>query len=401
MTTEADLAEHFDVVIAGGAIMGSSTAYFLKKELGFTGSVLVVEKDPTYARSATMLSAASIRQQFSTPENIRLSRFGIEVIRSLKERFGADADIGFHEKGYLTLASEAGVPVLEANHAIQAAEGSDIELIRPDEIARRWPFLSTDGVALAAYGRSGEGWFDAWMWLDMIRKAARSAGAVYAHAAVTGLSRDRNRIGAVTLSDGREISCGTFVNAAGPAAGDVAKLAGIELPVEPRKRCVFVVHCREDVSGLPMLIDGTVIASGVYVRPEGQYFICGVSPDDATDARVADDDFDVDYSLFDDVIWPGLATRIPAFEALKMVRAWAGHYDFHTFDHNAVIGRHPEVENFVFCNGFSGHGIQQGPGAGRAVAELIVHGGFRSIDLSVFGYDRLLAGRRVVEANII
>jgi glycine/D-amino acid oxidase-like deaminating enzyme len=395
------VAEQYDVVIAGGAIMGSSTAYFLKKELGFAGSVLVVEKDPTYARSATMLSAASIRQQFSTPENIRLSRFGIEVIRDLKGRFGPDADIGFHERGYLTLASSAGEAILRANHAIQSAEGSDIELIDPAEIARRWPYMSTEGVALAAYGRSGEGWFDAWMWLDMIRKAAKAAGAHYAHAAVTGIATAGDRVTSVTLSDGREIACGTFVNAAGPSAGDVAALAGIALPVEPRKRCVFVVHCREEIAGLPMLIDGTSVASGVYIRPEGQYFICGVSPDEATDARAGEDDFDVDYPLFDDLIWPALATRIPAFEALKLVRAWAGHYDFHTFDHNAVIGRHPEISNFVFCNGFSGHGIQQGPGAGRAVAELIVHGGYRSIDLSVFGYDRLVSGRPVVEANII
>ncbi len=395
------MAEHWDVVIAGGAIMGSSTAYFLTRELGPSARILVVEKDPTYARSATTLSAASIRQQFSTPENIRLSRFGIDMIRSLKETFGPDADIGFHEKGYLTLASAAGVPVLEANHAIQTAEGSDIELIEPDELARRYPWMSLDGIALAAYGRSGEGWFDAYLWLDLLRKAARAQGAVYAHAAVTGIARSGDRVTGVTLSDGREITCGTFVNAAGPAAGDVAALAGITLPVEPRKRFVYVVHCREQVPGLPMLIDGTVVASGVYVRPEGQYHICGVSPSDEADHRAGDDDFDVDYGLYEEVIWPALATRIPTFESLKLIRAWAGHYDFNTFDHNAVIGRHPEVTNFVFCNGFSGHGIQQGPAAGRAVAELIAHGGFRSLDLAVFGYDRLAAGRAVKELNVI
>ena len=395
------MAEHWDVVIAGGAIMGSSTAYFLTRELGPGARILVVEKDPTYARSATTLSAASIRQQFSTRENIRLSRFGIDMIRNLKTEFGADADIGFHEKGYLTLASAAGVPVLEANHVIQSAEGADIELIGPDELARRYPWMSLDGIALAAYGRSGEGWFDAYMWLDLIRKAARRQGATYVHAAVTGISREANRITGVTLSDGREISCSTFVNAAGPAAGDVAALAGITLPVEPRKRFVYVVHCREEVPGLPMLIDGTVVASGIYVRPEGQYHICGVSPSDEEDGRAGDDDFEVDYSLYEDVIWPALATRIPTFESLKLIRAWAGHYDFNTFDHNAVIGRHPEVANFVFCNGFSGHGIQQGPASGRAVAELIAHGQFRSLDLSVFGYDRLVAGRRVVELNVI
>lgn len=395
------MAEHWDVVIAGGAIMGSSTAYFLTRELGFGGSVLVVEKDPTYARSATTLSAASIRQQFSTPENIRLSRFGIDMIRSLKQTFGADADIGFHEKGYLTLASEAGVPVLEANHRIQIAEGADIELLDPAALARHYPWMSLDGVALAAYGRSGEGWFDAHMWLDLLRKAARAQGASYAHAAVTAIHRTTDRVTGVTLSDGREISCGTFVNAAGPSAGDVAALAGITLPVEPRKRFVYVVHCREAVPGLPMLIDGTVVASGVYIRPEGQYHICGVSPADDEDRRAGDDDFEVDYGLYEEVIWPALATRIPAFESLKLIRAWAGHYDFNTFDHNAVIGRHPEIANFVFCNGFSGHGIQQGPAAGRAVAELITHGGFRSLDLSVFGYDRLAAGRAVKELNVI
>lgn len=395
------MAEHWDVVIAGGAIMGSSTAYFLTRELGPGARILVVEKDPTYARSATTLSAASIRQQFSTPENIRLSRFGIEMIRGLKSEFGPDADIGFHEKGYLTLASEAGVPVLEANHRIQQAEGSDIELLGPDELARRHPWMSRDGIALAAYGRSGEGWFDAYLWLDLIRKAARRQGATYVHAAVTGLTRDGGRITGVTLSDGREVACDTFVDAAGPAAGDVAALAGIVLPVEPRKRFVYVVHCRTEVPGLPMLIDGTVVASGVYVRPEGQYHICGVSPSDEEDRRAADDDFEVDYTPYEEVIWPALATRIPAFESLKLVRAWAGHYDFNTFDHNAVIGRHPEVTNFVFCNGFSGHGIQQGPAAGRAVAELIAHGGFRSLDLSVFGFDRLAAGRAVKELNVI
>lgn len=395
------MAEHWDVVIAGGAIMGSSTAYFLARELGRNPRVLVIEKDPTYARSATTLSAASIRQQFSTPENIRLSRFGIDMIRNLKEIFGPDADIGFHEKGYLTLASEGGVPVLKANHLVQTAEGSDIELIGPDELARRFPWMSLDGVALAAYGRTGEGWFDAYLWLDLIRKAARAQGVTYAHAAVTAITRDGARITGVTLSDGREITCDTFVDAAGPSAGDVAALAGLTLPVEPRKRFVYVVHCREEVPGLPMLIDGTVVASGVYIRPEGQYHICGVSPSDEEDGRCGDDDFDVDYGLYEDVIWPALAQRIPAFESLKLIRAWAGHYDFNTFDHNAVIGRHPEVPNFIFCNGFSGHGIQQGPASGRAVAELIVHGGFRTLDLSVFGYDRLAAGRPVKELNVI
>lgn len=170
---------HADVLIVGGGIMGSCTAYFLKKELGYAGTVRVIERDPTYAQASTTLSAASIRQQFSTPENIRMSRFGIDVIRSLKDRLGADADIGFREGGYLILASPDGQEVLEANWRTQAAEGADILLLGPSELQARFPWLSTEDVALGAFGRTGEGWFDAAMLLDLFRKAAREAGTIY------------------------------------------------------------------------------------------------------------------------------------------------------------------------------------------------------------------------------
>jgi FAD-dependent oxidoreductase domain-containing protein 1 len=387
--------ERFDVVIVGGAAIGSAVAYFLLHDLGFAGTVAVIERDPTYARAATTLSAASIRQQFSTPENIRMSRFGIAFFDGLKLRFGRDASVGFRAGGYLLLADKAGGAVLAANHTIQQAEHADILLMDPAELGARFPWLNAADVAAGAFGRSGEGWFDAHSLLELLRRGARERGAVYLHGEGTGIERRRDHIDAVTLADGRRIACGTLVNAAGPQAGEVAALAGLRLPVEPRKRCVFVVACRADLSGMPLLVDTT----GVWARPEGNGFICGVSP--AADADPRAQDFDVDYELFETTVWPALAHRVPAMEALKLVRGWAGHYDFNALDQNAVIGPHPRVRNFLFANGFSGHGLQQAPAAGRAVAELIVHGRFVSLDLTRFGYERIAAGRPLREANVI
>ena len=388
-------SERYDVVIVGGAAVGSASAYFLTHDLAFGGSVAVIERDPAYTYAATTLSAASIRQQFSTPENVRMSAFGVTFFRALKERFGPQADIAFRERGYLLLASETGEETLRQNHVVQKAEGADIALMDRAALADHFRWLKTSDLALGAFGRSGEGWFDAHSLLTLLRKAARQKGASYVHGEVTGIARDGARVSGVTLADGRRIACGVLVNAAGPQAGDVAALAGIALPVEPRKRCVFVVACRTALPGMPLMVDPT----GVWIRPEGEVYICGVSPPEETDPRASN--FEVDYSLFDDVVWPMLAHRVPAMEALKLQRAWAGHYDYNTLDQNAVIGRHPEAPNFIFANGFSGHGLQQSPAAGRAVAELIVHGKFVALDLALFGCARIAADKPVRELNVI
>ena len=390
------MSDRADVVIVGGAAVGLSAAHFLARG-GFPGRVVVVERDPTYARAATTLSAASIRQQFSTPENIRLSQFGVAFLRGLKARFGADADVGFHECGYLVLAGPEGRDILLDNHRIQRAEGADIALLDPDALARRFPFLSTEGVAGGAFGLSGEGWFDAHLLVALLRRDAKAAGVDLVTGEVTAIERAGGRIEAVRLADGRRIACGVLVNAAGPQAGDVAALAGVALPVEPRKRTVFVVDCRTPVEGLPMLIDLT----GVWVRPEGKQFIAGVSPPAEADGRAEAGDFEPDHALFEEIVWPALATRVPAFEAVKPVRAWAGHYDYNTLDQNAVIGPHPEIANLLFANGFSGHGLQQAPAAGRAIAELVTLGRYASLDLSAFSYARIAAGRPLVERQVI
>ena len=386
----------FDIVIVGGAIVGSSVAWALREE-GFAGSIAVIERDPQFARAATTLSCASIRQQFSIPENIRLSQYTLGLFRRLKEEFGPDADIGFHERGYLILAGPEGLPILKANHAVQMKQGADIVLEDAEALQRRFPWMSGEGITAGAYGLSGEGWFDAHAYLQLFRKALRTRDVTLLAGQATAIGRAGDRVTSVTLDTGENLAAGIVINAAGTNAGRVAELAGIELPVEPRKRSVFVFDARERIADMPLLVD----PSGIYVRPEGSVYITGGAEQEETDGPADPEDFEPDWNLFEETIWPMLATRIPAFEAIKATRAWAGHYDYNTLDQNAVIGRHPQVSNFILANGFSGHGLQQAPAVGRAVAELIVHGGYRTIDCSVFGYKRIAEGRPYRELNVI
>lgn len=390
--------DSYDVVIAGGGVIGSAVAYFLARDPGFGGSVLVVEKDPTYSGASTALSAGSIRQQFSTPLNIAISAFGAAFVKNAGDWLGIDGEapaLSFVERGYLFLASEDGLPVLRANHAVQRRHGADVALLTPTELTARFPWMRPDGLAGASLGLSNEGWLDPYALLQGFRKAARHLGAVYAQDAVAGLNLAGARVTAVRLASGGEVRCGVFVDAAGIRADDIARMAGLSIPVEPRKRMVYVFDCREEVPGCPLIIN----PNGVYVRPEGAHFICGVSPPAVRDP--ACDDLEVDYSFFEETVWPTLAMRIPPFEAIRLVNAWAGHYAYNTFDQNAILGPHPDLPNFLFANGFSGHGLQQSPAVGRGLAEWIVHGEYRSLDLGPLGYGRIPAGTPVKELNIV
>lgn len=385
-----------DIVIIGGAIVGASIAWSLREE-GFAGSIALIERDPQFTCSATTLSAASIRQQFSIAENIRLSRFTLGLFRDLKKHFGDDADIGFREKGYLILAGPEGGSILEANHAVQLAEGADIVLEDAETLQKRFAWLSAEGLSAGAYGRSGEGWFDAHALLMLFRKALKQRNVEMITGEVSSIRREGDRVTGVTLADGESLDAGLVINAAGPNAGRVAAFAGLVLPVEPRKRSVFVFEARERFEDMPLLVD----PSGVWVRPEGSVYITGGAENEDGEGPADPADFDPDWSLFEEVVWPTLAARIPAFEAIRPGRAWAGHYEYNTLDQNAVIGPHPELQNFVFANGFSGHGLQQAPAVGKALAELIVHGAYRTVDCSPFTWQRIADGRPFRELNVI
>jgi FAD-dependent oxidoreductase domain-containing protein 1 len=388
---------NYDVVIVGGGIVGSSAAYFLRKQ-GFTGSIALIERDTSYAKGCTARSCGGIRQQFSTPENIRLSKFGLNILRHLKDEFGPEADVSFREQGYLILASENGRAILEENHAIQVENGADNVLLDAQALQRQFPWLVTDGLVLGCFGKSGEGWLDPYSLMSLFRKGAAARGVDIIQGEVASVKKISGRASSLTLADGTEIACGILVNAGGAGAGTLARMAGIELPVGPRKRYVYVLDCpgaSEALHKAPLTVD----ISGIYFRPEGRQFICGLSPEEAEEP--SEMDWEVDYTWFEERIWETLAARVPAFEAIKVVNAWVGHYDYNALDQNAVIGRHPQISNFLFANGFSGHGLQQGPGAGNAIAELIIHGRFRTIDLERFGFERIARNAPLFERNVI
>jgi len=390
----------FEVVIIGGAVIGNSIAYWLSLDPALRGRILVIERDPTYKHASTALSAASIRLQFSDPLNVEISKFGVQFLRELPALMrpvqGA-FDIAFRENGYLFLASsDSHAAHLRAIHALQIGRGASTVLLDPPELSVKFPYLNTDDIALGSYGATNEGWFDNIALMHSLKIMALHNGVKYLHGEVTSMDHHDGHVLDVLLSDDSKISANKFINAAGPRAAKIAAMAAVKIPVERRKRTTFVFQtCEPPPANAPLMVD----PSGGYVRPEGQLWMGAVTP--AVDPAVDCNDFEPRYPEFEDVLWPMLAHRAKFFEAIKLRGAWAGHYAYNTFDQNAIVGLHPDVDNLYFANGFSGHGLQQAPAIGRGIAEIIRHGAFQTLDLSPFGFARILAGRRAVERMIV
>lgn len=393
----------YDVIIVGGAIMGSSAAWFLTDNPDFDGRVLVVEKDPSYSLCSTAHTNSCMRQQFSNELNIRVSQFAADYVKNLRVYMGGDTrvpELKIQSYGYMYLAdTEAFADTLRENHKVQVAAGAGTQLMTAPEIAAQYPFYNVDDIVLGSINCVDEGYWEGHTVFDWWRKQARERGVEYITNEVVAMTRNPagTSVESVTLKSGEVVSCSQVVNASGPRAIETCRMAGIEIPVEPRKRFTWIFTAEQPLDQeLPLTID----PSGVHVRQDGKTsYLAGGHADH--DPAVDYDDFDMDHDLWQDKIWPAIATRIPQFEAIKVQNEWAGHYSYNTFDHNAILGAHTQVSNFYFLNGFSGHGLQQSPAMGRATAEMLTYGAYRTLDMSSFNYERIVRNESFVEKAVI
>jgi len=395
----SDKTNMFDVVIIGGAMMGSAAAWFLSHHPEFDGRILVIERDPTYSFCSTSHTHSCVRQQYANALNIKIAQFAVEMVRNFKQHMKDTAapDIALDSFGYMYLAQSDGfAKQLQRQQQLQASLGAGTQIMTTEEIARHYPFYNLEDIILGSHNRRDEGYFDGAGIFDWWRRAASKRGVVYRHDQVVALDHARGRVTAVHLASGDQVVPGVVINAAGPRASEVAAMAGFDLPVEPRRRFSFVFSAQTPMTqSLPLTIDPT----GVHFLRHGAYFLAGCAPDH--DVAVAPDNFEMDLHIWQDKVWPALAHRVPAFEAIKVEREWVGHYAYNVLDANAVIGPHPDMPNFYFMNGFSGHGLQQSPAMGRGIAEHIVSGTYQTLDLSAFGFDRILTQTPLPETAII
>ena len=393
----------YDVVIIGGAIMGSSAAWFLSQNPDFDGNILVVEKDPTYEFSSTMATNSCMRQQFSAGLNIQISQFAAEFVQNMRSFMGDDPDVPelkIHNFGYMYLAdTDDFADVLRENLAVQKQYGAKTKIMTPDEIIKDYPFYNVDDIVLGSLNTHNEGYWEGITVFDWWRKKARQNGVEYIQNEVVSMAKNQSgsKIETIRLKSGEIISCGNIINASGPRAIETTRMAGFDLPVEPRKRYTWVFSAENPLDrDLPLTID----PSGVHFRQDGTSLYMAGGHNEI-DPAVAYDDFEMDHNLWVDHIWPVLATRIPQFEAIKVVREWAGHYAYNAFDHNAILGPHTEVDNFFFLNGFSGHGLQQSPAMGRGTSELITYGEYKTLDLTPFHFERIVKDTPLIEKAVI
>jgi glycine/D-amino acid oxidase-like deaminating enzyme len=381
----------YDVVIVGGGVMGSATAYHLTRAEPSL-DVLVVEKDPTYERASTILSDGNVRIQFSLEENIRISQHTMEVL----ETFGADMAtetyrpvVAAKHQGNLFLVDEPGRAAAQSGLQLQQRLGCDVIWLDATDISAAYPPYRSHTLVGGTFAPR-DGSVDPTAVLRGYRNKAIEQGTEYLTAEADALLVGDGRAGGLQLASGERIEAGVVVLAAGAWSTQLAATAGVDLPVLPVMRTVYVVSSTIPAAGLPSVF----LPSGLYAIPETDHtWLVAWS-------RSSDPEgFDftpAGRQRFVDLIWPELVAHLPAFDQLHVERSWAGLYAVNTLDGNAIVGEWPERPGLYVVTGFSGHGFQQAPAMGRYLAELILEQPHQ-LDLVRLGPSRVLAGEPLHE----
>jgi FAD-dependent oxidoreductase domain-containing protein 1 len=365
-----------DVVIIGGGIIGASSAYFLSKA---GRKVKVYERDPTYKKASFPLSLGGFRRQFFQKENILLGKFAKDFIFKIPELLKTEKNpnptASMVPNGYLLLFgpehAEEQYKALKNHEACEAGTKN----IKGKELSKIFPYVNNMGIETATYTDSKiEGWIDPYLFHNALKSKAIELGAEF-------IKREIKSI--------KEINAKIIISAAGCWTNELLS----DIPVVPQKHTVFRIKCPKHIPDMPLMGD---LTTGVYWRPEGNEYLAG-SPISKFDAK----DLEPEWNDFEELVWPALAKRIPAFEELKLTGGWAGYYDCNKLDNNAVVGKHPKYENLFIASGFTGRGLMQAPGIGRALTELITTGSYQSIDLSCFAIERVFENNKRPEPYVL
>jgi len=383
-----------NIAIIGGGATGCAAAYFLA--LAGADQVCVIEPDPTYAKAATPVATGGCRRLFARPENIQMSQFSIEFFKSFGSHVavnGAYPDVAWHEGGYLFVATAGQESVLEENYRTQTALGVNVELMEPKALAARYPWMNTSDLSLAVLSPE-DGWLDPNSVLQGLKKKAQALGVTFITDRVVDLYTDGTQLSEIELASGNRLRAHHYVNAAGCWAASIAKLAGVEVPVNPMRRFEHYVEIETPLPPMPLI----KCPERLVVRPEGKGYAVGL----VNSHEPRGFNYQLDPTYFERVVWPALAQRMPAFESLKLKREWVGLYDECELDGNMILGNWPgRLDNFYVACGFSGHGLMHAPAVGRALSELILHGDFQTLNLSRMGTQRVIDNAPYAELGII
>jgi len=381
-----------DVVIIGAGIVGSSIAFHLT-EAGVK-NVLVIERETRQGLGSTGKSMGGVRAQFSTDVNIRMSVYSIPFFARFEEATGHPS--GYRPRGYLFMATnDWHMQYLRKNHARQKSQGlKNAELVSPDDIRKVLPQLRSDDIIGGSFCPT-DGFVDPESVMNGFMARAMESGAeLWRGAEVTGIYTDHSTVSGVLTSNGG-VSTPVVVNAAGPWAVTIARMAGVDLPVEPLRRMLVLSEPFPGLpEGLPMMID---MSSGWHFRQEGLGILMAWAGSDQQPGFRTDFD-----PAFIEPVLTHAAARVPDFAnlAVNPRRCWAGLYAMSP-DHHAILGPAPDLRGFYFANGFSGHGVMHSPATGRILADLIVHGRTHIIDAQDLNVQRFAEGRAIEETAIL